>query len=161
MRKIQYDFNSYSNRLLQADFRDYTDVLGKFISFINGTPVILDYISDCGQCDLNLEEEVIKNNVNQDEKEFRLLFYDEELFRLWLPMIGEPVDDNIDFSSKDSELKAYYKLPINITESDGFYIQDVLLGPLCKATTNDVQVFLRRYGFNSCNISRQSWVVMR
>lgn len=103
----------------------------------------------------------IKNNVNQDEKEFRLLFYDEELFRLWLPMIGEPVDDNIDFSSKDSELKAYYKLPINITESDGFYIQDVLLGPLCKATTNDVQVFLRRYGFNSCNISRQSWVVMR
>lgn len=58
MRKIQYDFNSYSNRLLQADFRDYTDVLGKFISFINGTPVILDYISDCGQCDLNLEEEV-------------------------------------------------------------------------------------------------------
>lgn len=58
LRKIQYDFNSFSNRLLQADFQDYTDVLGKFLNFINSNPIILDYISDCGQCDWNLEEEV-------------------------------------------------------------------------------------------------------
>lgn len=58
MKKIQYDFNSYSNRLLQADFHDYTDVLGKFLGFINSTPIIFDYISDCGQCDRNLDAEV-------------------------------------------------------------------------------------------------------
>lgn len=58
MRKIQYDFNSFSNRLLQADFRDYTDVLAKFLDFINRTPIIFDYISDCGQCDWDLEDEV-------------------------------------------------------------------------------------------------------
>lgn len=58
LRKIQYDFNSFSNRLLQADFEDYTDVLGKFMAYIAETPIILDYILDCGTCDMNLEEEV-------------------------------------------------------------------------------------------------------
>lgn len=58
MRKIQYDFNSYSNRLLQADYSDYTDVLGKFLKFIDDTPIIYDYIAGCGSCDFNLEEEV-------------------------------------------------------------------------------------------------------
>lgn len=58
LRKIQYDFNSFSNRLLQADFRDYTDVLRKFLSFINSTPIIFDYISDCGKCDWDLENEI-------------------------------------------------------------------------------------------------------
>ena len=58
LRKIQYDFNSFSNRLLQADFRDYTDVLGKFLDFINRTPIISDYIADCCQCEWDLEDEV-------------------------------------------------------------------------------------------------------
>lgn len=58
LKKIQYDFNSFSNRLLQADFQDYTDVLGKFLGFINSTPIILEYISDCGRCDWNLDDEV-------------------------------------------------------------------------------------------------------
>ena len=35
LRKIQYDFNSFSNRLLQADFKDYTDVLRKFLKYID------------------------------------------------------------------------------------------------------------------------------
>ena len=47
LRKILYDFNSFSNRLLQADFQDYTDVLKKFLNFINNTPIIFDYILDC------------------------------------------------------------------------------------------------------------------
>lgn len=44
LKKIQYDFNSFSNRLLQADYQDYTDVLGKFLSFINSTEIIKEYI---------------------------------------------------------------------------------------------------------------------
>lgn len=58
LRKIQYDFNSISNRLLQADYQDYLDVLGKFLGFIKNTPIIFEYISDCGCCDWNLEEKV-------------------------------------------------------------------------------------------------------
>lgn len=58
LRKIQYDFNSFSNRLLQANYQDYTDVLGKFIHFLKSTPIIFDYISDCGQCEWDLATEV-------------------------------------------------------------------------------------------------------
>ena len=58
LRKIQYDFNSFSNRLLQADYQDYTGVLGKFINYIDNTPIIIDYIKDCGECGWNMAEEV-------------------------------------------------------------------------------------------------------
>lgn len=58
LRKIQYGFNSISNRLLQANFQDYTDILKKFLNFLEDTPIIADYISQCGECDLDIEDEV-------------------------------------------------------------------------------------------------------
>lgn len=48
LRKIQYDFNSCSNRLLQADYEDYAGVLAKFVKYMGSTPIINDYICDCG-----------------------------------------------------------------------------------------------------------------
>ena len=57
LRKILYDFNVASNRLLQCSFEDYTNVLTKFISFIDNTPVIHDYIIGCGSCEQNMDEE--------------------------------------------------------------------------------------------------------
>lgn len=60
LKKTMYDFNRTSNRLLQADFRDYADVLSKFISFIREHEIILDYVSSCGECDQNIEQEVRK-----------------------------------------------------------------------------------------------------
>lgn len=58
LKKIQYDFNSISNRLLQANFQDYTSVLGKFLAYIDATPIIIDYIGDCGTCDFDIANEV-------------------------------------------------------------------------------------------------------
>ena len=58
LRIIQYDFNSYSNRLLQADYDDYADVLRKFGNYIDNIPIISDYIHDCGSCDWDLENEI-------------------------------------------------------------------------------------------------------
>ena len=58
LRKIQYDFNCFANRLLQADFQDYTGVLGKFLNYIDSTPIIIDFIHDCGKCDLDISDEV-------------------------------------------------------------------------------------------------------
>ena len=57
LRKILYDFNSLSNRLLQADFNDYNGVLAKFVRFLTETDIIHDYIVDCGECeqDMGLE----------------------------------------------------------------------------------------------------------
>jgi hypothetical protein len=57
LRKIMYDFNSISNRLLQADYNDYTNVVSKFVSFIKNTPIIFDYITDCGACEQDLKQE--------------------------------------------------------------------------------------------------------
>ena len=55
LRKIQYDFNSYSNRLLQANYMDYADVLRKYLNYLTNTPVVFDYIQSCGTCDMDVE----------------------------------------------------------------------------------------------------------
>lgn len=49
---------TYSNRLLQADYDDYADVLRKFVNYIDNIPIISDYIHDCGSCDWDLENEI-------------------------------------------------------------------------------------------------------
>jgi len=58
LRKIQYDFNSFASRLLQANYQDYTDVLGKFLKHIEDIQIINDYIVGCGNCNLDIAEEV-------------------------------------------------------------------------------------------------------
>ena len=58
LRKLQYDFNSICNRLLQADYQDYPEVLWKFLKLLNNAPIILDYIKDCGVCDWDMEETI-------------------------------------------------------------------------------------------------------
>ena len=70
LKKIQYDFNSFSNRLLQADYEDYTDVLKKFLNFVKSTPIIFDYISDCGQCEWDLDDEVKQVQVSYGRRIF-------------------------------------------------------------------------------------------
>jgi hypothetical protein len=45
LRKIIYDFNSISNRLLQADFEDYNAVLSKFTAFIKAVSQLIVDIS--------------------------------------------------------------------------------------------------------------------
>ena len=57
LKKIIYEFNSLSNRLLQADFNDYNNVLSKYVSFLTKTEIIFDFILDCGTCDQDMEQE--------------------------------------------------------------------------------------------------------
>lgn len=58
LKKIQYDFNSISSRLLQVDVDDFHDVLNKFLKFLDDTQLISDYITSCGESLLNMEDEV-------------------------------------------------------------------------------------------------------
>ncbi len=84
LRKIMYDFNSISNRLMQADFQDYTDVVKKYIEYIKKTPIIFDYICDCGECDQDMKTEfseigssfggMIFSLGNEPEEEVRNVF---------------------------------------------------------------------------------------
>ena len=57
LKKILYDFNCYANRLLQANFEDYTKILAKFLDFINNTEIIHSYIVSCGECTQDLDDE--------------------------------------------------------------------------------------------------------
>jgi hypothetical protein len=42
---------------MQANYQDYTDILIKFILYIRENKLILDYITDCGNIDFDLESE--------------------------------------------------------------------------------------------------------
>ena len=59
LRKVMYDFNSIANRLLKAEFRDYKEVLKKFLLFISTSPIIVEYLNDCGSPTIpNIEAEL-------------------------------------------------------------------------------------------------------
>ena len=57
LKKIMYDFNSVSNRLMQANIDDYISVLLKFIRYIENDEIIWGYINSCGKCTQNMEKE--------------------------------------------------------------------------------------------------------
>ena len=117
LRKIQYDFNSFSNRLLQADFQDYTDVLEKFLNFINNTPVILDYILGCGQCDWNLEDEIKQVQSSYGRKIFSTGDTEEEEVRNVYAVLQYIADKSI---------KVHYGIGIGYSSSNKF--QDKIKG---------------------------------
>lgn len=76
-----YDFSSISNRLMQVDFDDYNSVLSKFLDFISNTPIILDYIKDCGDCSWNLGKEINEVQNSYGNSFFDLGESDEEEVR--------------------------------------------------------------------------------
>jgi len=117
LRKILYDFNSFSNRLLQADFQDYTDVLKKFLNFINNTPIILDYILDCGQCDWDLEDEIKQVQSSYGRKIFSTGNTEEEEIRNVYAVLQYLADKSI---------KVHYGICMGYSSSDK--IQDKIKG---------------------------------
>ena len=117
LRKIQYDFNSFSNRLLQADFQDYTDVLEKFLNFINNTPIILDYILGCGQCDWNLEDEIKQVQSSYGRKIFSTGDTEEEEVRNVYAVLQYIADKSIE---------VHYGIGIGYSSSKNF--QDRIKG---------------------------------
>lgn len=58
LKKIMSHFNSFASRLLQASIDDYSDVLKKFLYFLNSQELIMNFINSCGICQLDMEEEV-------------------------------------------------------------------------------------------------------
>ena len=78
LRKQIYDFNSISNRLLQADYVDYNGVLRRFVSYVKYTPIISDYVLACGECDLDVANEVEEVSKSYGRAIFALGDTDEE-----------------------------------------------------------------------------------
>ena len=96
LKKIIYDFNSISNRLLQANFQDYLDVLTKFVSFLKNTPIIYDYIVDCGSYEGNLEQEVDEVRKSYGRLIFSTGDSDEEEIRTVYAILNYIVENKID-----------------------------------------------------------------
>lgn len=96
LKKIIYDFNSISNRLMQADFSDYKDVLSKFLNFINSTAIISDYINDCGPCTQNLDEEFKEVATSYGRYIFTLGETDEEEIRNVYAILNYIIVHNIE-----------------------------------------------------------------
>lgn len=72
LRKISHLFHSMSNRLLQADFGDYTPTLQKFCRHIQETPLIYDYVTSFGQVNYDIAEKVNEVAVSYGRKIFAL-----------------------------------------------------------------------------------------
>ncbi len=94
LKKLQYDFNSICNRLFQADYQDYSEVLEKFLKFLNNTPIILDYIKDCGVCDWDLKETVQSVQSAYGRKLFGTGETDEEEVRNVYAVLSYLVETN-------------------------------------------------------------------
>jgi len=76
-----YDFNSISNRLMQADFEDYHTVLVRFIYFIKNNDLIYGFIKGCGECEQYLENEFNEVVGSHGGAIFTLGTFDEEEVR--------------------------------------------------------------------------------
>ncbi len=60
IKMVMSDFNSISNRLMQADYYDYLDVLKKMLNFIESTELIKGFVDECGGYNAEIEEVVDK-----------------------------------------------------------------------------------------------------
>lgn len=103
----------------------------------------------------------VKDVANKDEDEYRLLYRYDDLFSLHIPGIIDEVPQEIDFFSKNGDVKAYYKIPLGNSQEDSFYFSDIVGCPLCGASIGELQALLCRYGFFNCSVNKNSWVKMR
>lgn len=100
LKKILYDFNSISNRLLQAHFEEYNSILTKFLNYIKSTELIYDYIVDCGECTQNLDEEFKGISDSYGNAIFSLGDTDEEEVRNVFAILNYIVDKKIQIHFK-------------------------------------------------------------
>lgn len=94
LRKIMYDFNSLSNRLLQANYVDYIYVLKKYLKYLYDTEIIADYIKDCGKCEQIMEDEF--KAVQGGYGIFDLGESDEEETRNIVAILQYIIENNVD-----------------------------------------------------------------
>ena len=96
LKKIIYGFNSITNRLLKADFADYLGIMKKYVTHIKNTPIIYDYVVDCGPCKQNMEQEFKEVKQSFGDCIFDLGNTDEEEVCNVFEIMNYIVDNNIE-----------------------------------------------------------------
>lgn len=111
--------------------------------------------------DFYRESYFIKNKVNEDEQEYRLLYKCDDLFGIYLPGVDRYVPENIDFIQSDDDLKAYYEITVGDGDDVPFHFCNIVIGPKCNATEEEINVFMRRHGIKDVSVFKNSWTQMR
>jgi len=57
LKKLMKEFLTASNRVLRADFEEYSTELAKFVSFLDSKPLISNYIRSCGTAEYDPQTE--------------------------------------------------------------------------------------------------------
>ena len=104
----------------------------------------------------------LKDKINEDEAEYRLLLHCNDIFKIRIGL-REEIPQEIDFFSSNGQLKAYYEIDVGDRWHDTypFYFNCVVIGPQCKASITEVQAFLLRHGILGCSVIKNSWAQMR
>lgn len=92
----------------------------------------------------------IKEKPNSDENEYRLL-YSQDMTKYILHGIATPkdVNENVDGCVVNNVFKLFYRLSAKKEYMDSKQlINEVLLGPRCKASVNEIKMFLCKYEIN-------------
>ena len=66
LKKIMYDFNRVSERLMHTDFADFLQNVDRFIAFLDGCDVIKEFIGAAGHPTFEIEDEVKEVIGNRD-----------------------------------------------------------------------------------------------
>jgi len=117
LRKILYDFNSISNRLIQANFMDYNTALLKFIDFIKSSELIYEYIKACGDCEKDLSKVFKEVQNSYGRSIFSLGISDSEEVRNVFAILNYIAENNI---------KMYYDVALGYSSSNKY--QDKIKG---------------------------------
>jgi len=58
LKKLIYDFNRVSERLMHTDFVDFLSNVSRFVTFIENNEVIMDFIGSAGQPTFDIDNEI-------------------------------------------------------------------------------------------------------
>ncbi len=104
-----------------------------------------------------------KRKENEFEVEYRLVYVNNELKKLSLSSLLNSYDgipSEVDGMASVDDFKLFYALPL-VDNQNRCIINDVCLGPNCKAPESAVQYFLAKHDLYVYGVSKDYSVVMR
>ena len=73
-----YDFNRLANRFIRVNYQDYETVLRRFVEYIEKTPVVHDYVIDCGTSTFTIADEIARVQTSYGRERFEFGESDDE-----------------------------------------------------------------------------------
>lgn len=104
-----------------------------------------------------------KRKENEFEEEYRLVYVNEELERISISSLisrYDSVPDEVDGVALVDDFKLFYALPL-LNDKNECILNDVCLGPNCKASEDAIKYFLTKHGLHVYGVTKDCSVIMR